>query len=56
MKAPDSVRDAASYTAPDTSRPRQLTLDLPFRPALAREDFAVAECNALAEALLAAAA
>lgn len=29
-------------------KPRQLTLDLPFRTALAREDFAVAECNALA--------
>ena len=28
--------------------PRQLTLNFPFRPALAREDFAVAECNALA--------
>ena len=33
---------------PDAGKPRQLTLNLPFRPALAREDFAVAECNALA--------
>ena len=32
----------------NAGRPRQLTLNLPFRPALAREDFAVAECNALA--------
>ncbi len=32
----------------NAGRPRQLTLDLPFRPALAREDFAVAGCNALA--------
>lgn len=31
-----------------TGRPRQLSLDLPFRTALSRGDFAVAECNALA--------
>ena len=48
MKAGDAVRDAAPDTSPNISGPRQLTLDLPFRPALAREDFAVAECNALA--------
>lgn len=48
MKARDTVRDATPDTAPAVSGPRQLTLDLPFRPALAREDFAVAECNALA--------
>ena len=29
-------------------RPRQLSLDFPFRPALAREEFAVAACNVLA--------
>lgn len=29
-------------------KPRQLTLDFPFRTALSRDDFAVAECNALA--------
>lgn len=40
MRARDSGRDAEG--------PRQLTFDLPFRPALAREDFAVADCNALA--------
>ncbi len=35
-------------TVRDAGAPRQLTLKLPFRPALAREDFAVADCNALA--------
>lgn len=34
--------------APPDSAPRQLSLNLPFRPALAREDFAVAACNDLA--------
>lgn len=29
-------------------RPRQLTLDFPFRTALSRDEFTVAECNALA--------
>jgi len=33
-------------------KPRQLTLDLPFRPALAREDFLVASCNQAAVALV----
>lgn len=33
-------------------KPRQLTLDLPFRPALAREDFLVAQSNQAAVALV----
>jgi len=48
MKARDAVPDAARDAARNVEVPRQLTLDLPFRPALAREDFAVADCNALA--------
>lgn len=35
-----------------TTTPRQLTLDLPHRPALAAEDFLVSACNAAAVALV----
>lgn len=48
MRAPDAARDATRYANRGATGPRQLTLDLPFRPALAREDFAVADCNSLA--------
>jgi len=35
-------------TGTDVAGPRQLSLDLPFRTAHGRDDFAVADCNALA--------